>query len=147
MIFFSANVNRKKMSINREKHANFFPRKVYRCPCLLSTIEDCYQNDLNSFIELHDEVWNFALDNNDIGKVFAVKCGEKSKDCIFCCEKHLSIIIFGKKKFDCTDDQSFDNLTLYYNESKEVLIGKTFCKGCIKHYLKESICYFYFKEF
>ena len=135
------------MSLNREKHSNFFPLKVYRCPCLLSIVEDCYENELNSFVELHDEVWKSAVDNNDIGKVVAVKCGEKLKDCIFCCEKHLSIIIFGKKKFDCTDYQSFDNLTLYYNESEEVLIGKTFCKGCIKHYLRESICYFYFKEF
>ena len=56
-------------------------------------------------------------------------------------------MIFGKKKFDCTEDQSFDNLTLYYNENKELCNGKTFCKGCIKHYLRDSICYFYFKEF
>ena len=84
--------------------------------------------------------------NNDIGKVFTVKCGEQLKDCIFCCDKHLSIIIFGKKKFHCTENPSFDNLTLYYNENKELCNGKTFCKGCIKH-LRESICYFYFKEF
>ena len=147
MIFlFLAFVN-KKMSLNREKHSNFFPVKVYRCPCLLSIIEDCYENELNSFVELHDEVWNFVL-NNDIGKVFPVKCGEQlKKDCIFCCDKHLSIIIFGKKKFDCTENPSLHNLTLYYNENKELCNGKTFCKGCRKHYLRESICYFYFKEF
>ena len=69
------------MYLNREKHSNFFPQKVYRCPCLLSIIEDFYENELNSFVELHDEVWNFALDNSDIGKVFAVKCGKKLKDC------------------------------------------------------------------
>ena len=85
------------MPLNREKHSNFFPLKVYRCPCLLSVMEDCYQNDLNSYVELHDEVWDFVLDKSDIGKVFAVTCGEKLKDCIFCCEKHLSIIILGKK--------------------------------------------------
>ena len=60
------------MPLNREKHANFFPLKVYRCPCLLSVIDDCYQNDSNSYVELHDEVWDFALNNSDIGKVFAV---------------------------------------------------------------------------
>ena len=98
------------MSFNREKHSNFFPVKVYRCPCLLSIIDDCYENELNSIAELHDEVWNFVL-NNNVGKVFAVKCGEQLKDCIFCCDKHLSIIIFGKKKFDCTENPSFDNLT------------------------------------
>ena len=135
------------MPLNREKHSNFFLLRVYRCPCLLSVIDDCHQNDLNSYVEIHDEVWDFALEKSDIGKVFAVKCGEKLKDCIFCCEKHLSVIILGMKKFDCTDDQFFDNLTVYYNESKEMCIGKTFCKGCIKNYLRKSICYFYFKEF
>ena len=135
------------MSLNREKHSNFFPSRVYRCPCLLAIVEDCFENDLNSFIEIHDEIWNFELNNSDIGKVVAVKCGEQRKDCIFVCEKHLSIIIFAKKQFDCTDEPSFDNVTLFYNEDKNIWIGRTYCKGCIKHYLRESICYFYFKEF
>ena len=135
------------MPLNREKHSNFFPQKVYRCPCLLSVVDECYENDLNSYTELHDEVWDFALKNSEIGKIFSVKCGEKLKDSIFCCEKHLSIIILGIKKFDCTDDQFFDNLTVYYNESEEICIGKTYCKGCLKHYLRKSISYFYFKEF
>ena len=135
------------MSLNREKHSNFFPSKVYRCPCLMAIVNDCYENDLNSFVEIHDEVWNFVLNDSDIGKVFAVKCGENLKDCIFVCEKHLSIIIFGKKQFNCTDEPSFDNVTLFYNEDKKTCNGETYCKGCIKHYLRESICYFYFKEF
>lgn len=54
------------MTLTREKHANFFPQKVYRCPCLLSIIDDCHENDLNSFIELHDAVWDFVLENGDI---------------------------------------------------------------------------------
>ena len=44
------------MQLNREKHANFFPLKVYRCPCLLSVIDECHENDLNSYVEIHDEV-------------------------------------------------------------------------------------------
>ena len=135
------------MTLKREKHADFFPLKVYRCQCLLSIIDDCRENDLNSFIELHDAVWDFVLENGDIGRVFTITCGEKKKDCIFCCEKHLTIMILAHKKFDCTDDQLFDNLTIYYNESKTMCVGKTFCKGCIKKYLRKSIGYFYFKEF
>ena len=135
------------MTLTTEKHANFFPQKVYRCPCLLSIIDYCHENDLNSFIELHDAVWDFILENGDMGKVFAVRCGEKKKDCIFCCEKHLAVMILAQEKFDCTDDQFFDNLTIYYNESKVMCVGKTFCTGCIKHYLRKSIGYFYFKEF
>ena len=135
------------MSLNREKHSNFFPSKVYRCPCLMAIVNDCYENDLNSFVEIHDEVWNFVLNDGNIGKVFAVKCGENLKDCIFVCEKHLSIIIFGKKQFNCTEEPSFGNVTLFYNEDKKTCNGETYCKGCIKHYLRESICYFYFKEF
>ena len=135
------------MQLNREKHANFFPLKVYRCPCLLSVIDECHENDLNSYVEIHDEVRDFILEKGDIAKVFAVKCGENLKDCVFCCQRHLGIIIFGVKKYDCTYNQFLDNLTIYYNESETVCVGKTFCKGCIKNYLRKSISYFYFKEF
>ena len=134
------------MSLNREKHANFFPGKVYRCPCLLSVVDDCFENDFNSFVEIHDEVVEFTLENG-LGRIFSTKCGSELKDCIFCCHKHLTVIILGRKQYDCTDEISFENLTIYFNEKKDVCIGKTFCKGCIKNYLRKSFDYFYFKEF
>ena len=56
------------MSLNREKHSIFFPKKVFRCPCLLSIIDDCHEHDLNSFVELHDEVVQFSLERG-IGKI------------------------------------------------------------------------------
>ena len=134
------------MPLNREKHSNFFPKKVYRCPCLLSVIDDCRENDLYSFMEIHDEVVQYTLEEG-FGRIFSMKCGEELKDCIFCCHKCLSVIILGKKEYDCTDDISFDNLTIFFNESKTSVVGKTFCKGCIKNYLRKSFDYFYFKEF
>ena len=134
------------MPLNREKHADFFPEKVYRCPCLLSVIDDCHENDLNSFIDIHDEVVTFTLENG-LGKIFSLKCGKDLKDCIFYCHKHLEVIILGTKKYDCTDEVSFENLTIYFNENKSTCVGKTFCKGCIKKYLRKSIDYFYFKQF
>ena len=134
------------MSLNRQKHSNFFPEKVYRCPCLLAVIDDCKENDLYSFVEIHDEVLEHTLEKG-IGKIFAMKCGVDLKDCIFCCHNCLSVIILGKKQYDCTDNISFDNLTIFFNESKTSIVGKTFCKGCIKNYLRKNFDYFYFEEF
>ena len=135
------------MSLNREKHSIFFPKKVFRCPCLLSVIDDCHEHDLNSFVELHDEVVQFSLERG-IGKIFAMRCGENLNDCIFCCHNCVSVIILGIKDYDCTDtEMAFDNLTIFVNKSETSVIGKTFCKGCIKHYLRKSFTYFYFKEF
>lgn len=131
---------------NRQKHGLFFPEKVYRCPCLIDVIDECHLNDLNSFAELHDEVMTFVLERG-IPKVYTIKCGENLKDCIFCCSTHLSIMVLGKKKYNCTAQISFENLTIYYNQDKQNCVGETFCKGCIKKYLRDSIGYFYFKEF
>ena len=84
----------------------FFPSKVYRCPCLGQVVDECFDNDLKSFVEIHDQIWEFVLSNHDMSKVFSVKCGEKRKECIFVCEKHLSIIIFGKKSLLVLKNQS-----------------------------------------
>ena len=135
------------MSLNREKHSIFFPKKVFRCPCLLSVIDDCYEHDLNSFAELHDEVVQFSLERG-IGKIFAMRCGENLNDCIFCCHKCVSMVILGSKNYDCTEDEpTFDNLTIFFNKNESLVVRKTFCKGCIKHYLRKAFSYFYFKEF
>ena len=134
------------MSLNRTKHSNFFPNKVYRCPCLLAVIDDCKENDLYSLTEIHDEVLQHTLEKGT-GKIFVVRCESELKDCIFCCHNCLSVIILGKKKCDCTDSISFDNLTIFFNESKTSVVGKTFCKGCIKYYLRKNFDYFYFEQF
>ena len=135
------------MSLNREKHSIFFPKKVFRCPCLLSVINECYEHDLNSFADLHDEVVQFSLERG-IGKVFAMKCGEDLNDCIFCCHNHVSDIILGTKEYDCTENEpSFDNLTIFCNINKSLVIGKMFCRGCIKDYIRKFYTFFYFKEF
>ena len=132
--------------LNRQKHGNFFPEKVYRCPCLMQVIDECFENEQNLFVEIHDEVVSFVLERG-LPKVYALKCGEELKDCILSCEKHASIMVLEKKKIDCTADFSFESLTIYFNEDKNKVVGKTFCKGCVKKYLRDSISYFYFKEF
>ena len=135
------------MSLNREKHSIFFPRKVFRCPCLISVINECHEHDLNSFVDLHDEVVQFSLERS-IGKVFAMKCGEDLNDCIFCCHNCVSVIILGTKDYDCTEKEpKFDNLTIFFNKNKSLVVGKIFCKGCIKYYIRKCYTYFCFKEF
>lgn len=135
------------MTLNREKNASFFPLKVYRCPCLARVVDDCFDNDLKSFVEIHDEIWEFTLSNHDISKVFSIKCGNNREDCIFVCEKHLSIIIFGKKKYSCTEKPKFNNTTVLYTLDDKTKIAETYCTGCIKHYLRISTQYFFFKNF
>ena len=135
------------MSFNREKNEYFFPSKVYRCACLGHVIDYCFENDLNSFTEIHDEVHRFVLSNDDINKVFAVKCDEERKNCIFVCEKHLGIVIFAKKTYSCTEKPRFNNTTVFYTETGGISRSETYCTGCIKHYLRLTSKYFYYKKF
>ena len=134
------------MTFNREKYSSFFPLKVYRCPCLMSVVDDCFENDLNTFVEIHDEILEFVFSRNDISKVFATKCGKDKENCIFVCEKHLAVIILGMKKYSCTEKPVFNNTTVLHFSNNE-RVGETYCTGCIKNFLRKSTGYFYFKEF
>ena len=131
------------MSFNRSKYEYFFPEKVFRCACLCTPIEKCCANGYYSLTEIVDEMCNYNFLEQDENKIFSVKCGEKNRDCIFVCERHLAIILFAKKKYSCTDIQSSVNATITYSCGKK----ETFCTGCIKHYLKLMYNYFYFVNF
>ena len=131
------------MSFNRTKYEYFFPSKVYRCACLGQVIENCRDNGIFSFVDIIDEISTHKFIDDDKNKLFAVKCGEKLKDCIFVCERHLSIIIFAKKDFSCTETPNEKNVTVIYSCGKE----ETYCVGCIRHYLKLMYNYFYFVDF
>ena len=128
---------------NREKWSNFKPHFVYRCPCLGEVIEKTFLKDFKSFLQIHDEVFTFVLEHG-IHRVFTTKCGENLKDCILCCEEHAGIMVFALKKFDCTAQPSFETLRLQINpEDPE----KTFCKYCVKNYLRKTFSYFKCLEF
>ena len=131
------------MSFNREKYKNFFPSKVYRCVCVTGVIQECSDNGSYSLPEIVDEINNHSFFDEEKKKVFSIKCGDENKDCIFVCETHLSIVLFAKKQFACTDAPSLENTTIGYSDGKK----ETFCKGCIKHYLKSMYNYFYFNDF
>ena len=131
------------MSFNREKYENFFPSKVYRCVCIANVIQRCFDNGSYSLPEIVDEINDHSFFGEEKKKVFSIKCGDENKDCIFICETHLSIVLFAKKQFACTDGPSLENTTIAYCDGKK----ETFCKGCIKHYLKILYNYFYFNYF
>ena len=131
------------MSFNRSKNEYFFPSKVFHCGCLGAIIEKCCDNGIFSLVDIVDEIGNHNFIEDDKNKVVVVKCGEKGKDCIFTCEKHLAIVLFAKKKFSCTDIPNEMNITVIYLCGKE----ETYCVGCIKHYLKLMYHYFYFVNF
>ena len=145
MIFFVSFLVRSilKMSFNRAKYEYFFPSKVFRCACLGQIIDNCRDNGLYSFTEIVDELSNQTFLDNDDSKIFAVKCGELNRDCIFVCKKHLGIVLFAKKTFSCTDNPQPANTTISYNDGKK----ETYCIGCIKHNLKLMYNYFYHVNF
>ena len=131
------------MSFNRSKYEYFFPLKVYRCACLGEIIQNCYDHGLYSFTEIFDELSTHSFLDNDDSKIFAVKCGNLKRDCIFVCEKHLGIVLFAKKTFSCTDVPQPTNTTITYNFDKK----ETYCVGCIKHCLQLMYNYFYYVNF
>ena len=128
---------------NREKWSKFYPKFVYRCPCLGEIIQSCYEKDFKSFLQIHDEIFHFVLEK-ELRPVFTAKCGENLKDVIFCCENCAGIMVFAKKKFDCTAQPSFETLSLQLNPEDQ---EKTFCKYCVKKYLRETFFYFKSLEF
>ena len=131
------------MSFNREKYEYFFPSKVYRCACLAAVIEKCFDEGNYGMVEIVDELNNYTFLDQNKNKIFSVKCGEENQDCIFICENHLAVVLFAKKESACTDTPSLVNATISYSSGKK----KTFCKGCIKPYLKTMYNYFYLVDF
>lgn len=135
------------MSFNRQKYEYFFPSKVYRCACLGEVIDNCFDNGCHSFVDIYDEVSGYSFLNNDISKVFSIRCGELKKDAIFVCENHLAIVLFARKNYSCTDEPNLTNTTVTYTTTGNIDRKETYCTGCIRHYLRLTFHYFYHKNF
>ena len=131
------------MSFNRSKNEYFFPSKVFRCACLGGIIQKCYEEGIFAMVDIADEISRHYFIDEERNKVFVVKCDEQFKDCIFTCEKHLSIIIIAKRKYSCTEIENQTNVTVTYTCNKKEM----YCTGCITHYLKLMLHYFYFVNF
>ena len=131
------------MSFNRDKNQYFFPSKVYRCVCVGNVIQKIFDHGSHSLVEIVDEIDKYSFFDEKKKNIFCIKCGDENKDCIFIREDHLAIVLFAKKKFTCTETPCLVNTTISYCSGKK----ETFCKGCIKHYLKTMYNYFYFVNF
>ena len=42
-----------------EKYEDFSPKKVYRCPCVLSAVKDCFENSEHLLGEILESVKSF----------------------------------------------------------------------------------------
>ena len=131
------------MSFISTKNEYFFPSRVFRCASLGAIVEKCCQEGIFALVDIADKVSRHYFVDDDKNKVFVVKCGNQSKDCIFTCEKHLSIILIAKRKYLCTENPNQTNITVTYTCNKK----ETYCTGCIRHYLKLMYHYFYFVDF
>ena len=54
-----------------------------------------------------------------------------------------SLVDIVDRQFVCTENENSQNATVKYADGKK----ETYCKGCIKHYLKLMFHYFYFVDF
>ena len=133
------------MGFNCQKYEFSFPRKVYQCACLSEVIQKSLDNGNHSLVDILDNIksFNFYDDSLLAEKVFSRECGDGNKDYIFVCEKHLAIVLIAKRQFVCTQTKNSETSTLKYVGGKK----ETYCKGCIKHYLKLMFHYFYFVDF
>ena len=67
------------MSFNRAKNEYFFPSKVFRCACLGTIIQKCFDEGIYAMVDIADELSRYCFDD-DFNKVFVIKCGKQSKD-------------------------------------------------------------------
>ena len=88
-----------------EKYEDFFPKKVYRCPCVLPAVEHCFENDKNSLGEILKSVKSFDYGEPLLSSdIFFTKVGYEEEDCLIVCSLYLRIILILKRKFKCTTE-------------------------------------------
>ena len=73
----------------------FSQKNFYRCPCVLSAVERCFENGKYSLGEILESVKSFDYgDLLPFSEIFCTKVGNIKKDCcLIVCMKHLRIIV------------------------------------------------------
>ena len=127
------------MNYDRRKYEYFFPRKVYRCPCLASVITSCLHDGIYGLTDILDEI---KRNNCTESKVYCVKCGKKDQHVVFSCSDHMAILIVSSKMYDCTELPNNKNVTIDLSGE-----SKTFCCGCIRKHLREMYYYYHYINF
>ena len=99
----------------------FFPKKIYRCPCLIQPFQEALIKKQNL-----DEILNFILSFKFTIPVFSstiycCRVGLNKEDCFIICNKHLFIIFLSSE-------------------------NKCRCFNCIKNLMREYYTTFYYVE-
>ena len=85
-----------------EKYEGFFPPKFYRCPCVLSAVKQCFENDEHSLGEILESVKSFDYGEPLLSpENFCTKVGNEKEDCQIVCVEHLTIVLILKR---CTTE-------------------------------------------
>ena len=75
-------------------YKNFFPKKVYHCPCLTYVINQIYDADIRSYTEILLAISNYSQG----GQVFTLK---DKTNCLIMCQAHIIITMLSKVKYGC----------------------------------------------
>ena len=124
-----------------EKYEDFFPIKIYRCPCVLSAVKHCFENGEHSLREILESVKSFDYGEPlHFSEIFCTKVGNKKEDCLIACIEHLRIVLISKRKIKCTTEDCENTLVIPIFEER-------YCRGCVKKYMRQMYWYFYFVNF
>ena len=116
----------------------FSPKKVYKCPCVLSAFKYCFENGELSFGEILELVKSFDYGEPLLSsEIFCTKVGNKKEDCLIVCVEHSRIILISKRKFKCTTKD-------YKNALVIPILGEWYCRGYLKKYIRQMYWYSYF---
>ena len=132
------------MNSKFEKYEYLFPERVYRCPCLRLSIEECFFNEKNSSIaDIAYYLADIELKNKLLmSRIFSTRVGQNKEHCLFTCKAHLRTIIVGMRKFVCMLVENEQTVSIECSNKKEV-----YCIDCVRHYMLLAYNFFEFVQF
>ena len=86
------------MSSTVIKNENFFPEKVYNCPCLKNVIDEIFNNEIRSYTEMMLGISECCVGDS---QVYCLRAEEKT-NYLFICQPHLLMTMMSEASFDCT---------------------------------------------
>lgn len=111
------------------KYGNFFPERVYHCPCLKKALDEIYNVDIRRYREIRLAIWEGTA------QFYCVRVEDKL-NCLFLCQTHLVLTLFTEVKYR------------YNSENKKdlVFMEKRYCKSCVRRYC-DKLCNIYSFKF
>ena len=136
-IIFSLQENLHKMPTTAEaiKYENFFPEKVYHCPCLKNAADEIFNNEICSYTEMILAASECCVGDS---QVFCMSVEEKT-NCLFLCQPHLLITMMSEAKIDCS--WACEKVIVFN------ALHKRYCRGCVRHYCQKLCDIYQFKFF